>query len=273
MVNNLTVVKDNKMIQASYKLTLVEQRIILSAIAKIDSTLELSKDQGFTIRVAEIQDLFTDTKSKTSNYGQIREGVDRLYKRTILLDKNGRERRWIYEKEYNENEGSITIFFSPTIIPYLSQLKSNFTQYKLQWIKSFSSPYSIRIYELLCQWTSKGEREVELEWLKQTLGIEGKYERTNNFIARVIKPSIDDINEYSNLLVQYQTKKYGKVITHIQFKFDFKVQVAAEPKKIIEQPIKQKHLTLEQFVSKYKKETTGKNEFQVRQMMTSSKYK
>ena len=52
--SKLVVVKSNEVISASYKLSLNEQRIILTCIAKIDSTSELTKEQGVTIRVDEI---------------------------------------------------------------------------------------------------------------------------------------------------------------------------------------------------------------------------
>ena len=55
--DNLVVVKSNEVITASYKLTLNEQRIVLSCISKIDSMKELTKKDGVTIRVDEIKDL------------------------------------------------------------------------------------------------------------------------------------------------------------------------------------------------------------------------
>lgn len=259
MSQNLVVVKDNKLIQASYKLTLIEQRIILSCIAKIDSSKELSEGQGFTITVSEIQDLMTDNRNIKSMYADVKDAVERLWNREIKLDDKGSAIRWLVEKDmYHSNEGRVTLHFSSKIIPYLSQLKDNFTKYRLEWVSKFKSTHSIRIYELLVQWTSKGEREVELDWLKNVLQVNEKYQRTNNFIQRVIKPSIDEINEYSNLSVSYGVRKSGRTITHIQFKFDVK-----------EQSIKQnkKNLTLQEFVRNNQTSTKGKSEIEVRQMM------
>jgi plasmid replication initiation protein len=261
MNQNLVVVKGNQIIQASYRLTLVEQRIILGCIAKIDSTEKLSETQGFTIHVSEIRDLVSDSKTPSS-YSEIKEAVDRLYNRTITIDGEGSERRWIYEKKYNKNEGSVTLYFSPTLIPYLSQLKGNFTKYRLEWVKKFSSPHSIRLYELLVQWQSKGEREVALDWLKNILELSDKYPRTNNFIQRVIKPSIAEINQHSNLKVVFGTRKAGKTITHLQFKFDIQ-----EPQKAKEREV----LTIDQFVRQNPGLTKGKSELEVRKMMLKSK--
>jgi len=220
--DDLVVVKDNHIINSSYKLTLVEQRIILGCISKIDSTEQFTEEDGFTIRVSEIKDLTSDENMK-SLYNQIKQGTNRLYERSIKLNDDDTDVvRWIYRKRYNDDEGSVTLYFTKTVLPYLTQLKGNFTKYKLQYVSRFKSTHSIRIYELLVQWLSKGSREVEVDWLKKTLGVEDKYQRTNNFIGRVIKPSIEDINTHSNLNVKYGTRKTGRRITHIQFEFDVK---------------------------------------------------
>ena len=220
--DDLVVVKDNHIINSSYKLTLVEQRIILGCISKIDSTEQFTEEDGFTIRVSEIKDLTTDENMK-SLYNQIKQGTNRLYERSIKLNDDDTDVvRWIYRKRYNDDEGSVTLYFTKTVLPYLTQLRGNFTKYKLQYVSRFKSTHSIRIYELLVQWLSKGSREVEVDWLKKTLGVEDKYQRTNNFIGRVIKPSIEDINTHSNISVKYGTRKTGRRITHIQFEFDVK---------------------------------------------------
>jgi plasmid replication initiation protein len=222
--DDLVVVKDNNIINSSYRLTLVEQRIILGCISKIDSTRDFTDEDGFTIHVSEIEDLVTEGQL-TSLYTQIKLGTNRLYERSIRLNDDDTDLvRWIYRRVYNDSEGSVTLYFTKNVLPYLTQLKGNFTKYKLQYVSKFNSTHSIRIYELLVQWLSKGTREVEIDWLKKTLGVEDKYKRTNNFIERVVKKSIDDINTHSNITVKYGTRKTGRRVTHIQFEFDVKQQ-------------------------------------------------
>ena len=222
--DDLVVVKDNNIINSSYRLTLVEQRIILGCISKIDSTKEFSDEDGFTIHVSEIEDLVTEGQL-TSLYNQIKLGTNRLYERSIRLNDDDTDLvRWIYRRTYNDTEGSVTLYFTRNVLPYLTQLRGNFTKYKLQYVSKFKSTHSIRIYELLVQWLSKGTREVEIDWLKKTLGVEDKYTRTNNFIERVVKRSTDDINTHSNISVTFGTRKTGRRVTHIQFKFDVKEQ-------------------------------------------------
>ena len=262
-VDKLVVVKDNNIIESSYSLTLVEKRILLGCISKIDSTQQFTKKDGFTIRVDEIKDLVTERTSKNSLYSQVKKGMDRLGERWLDLNEKGTDKtRWIYRKKYNDEEGSITLYFTDEILPFLSELKGNFTKYKLQYVSKFSSIHSIRIYELLVQWLSKGTREIEVDALKKMLGVEGKYTRSSNFIEKVIKPSLNDINTHSNLNAGFGVRKTGKKVSHIQFEFNIKDEI--KQKQIKED----KALTLEQFVRDNPAKTKGKTELEVRKMMS-----
>ena len=262
-VDKLVVVKDNNIIESSYSLTLVEKRILLGCISKIDSTQQFTKKDGFTIRVDEIKDLVTERTSKNSLYSQVKKGMDRLGERWLDLNEKGTDKtRWIYRKKYNDDEGSITLYFTDEILPFLSELKGNFTKYKLQYVSKFSSIHSIRIYELLVQWLSKGTREIEVDALKKMLGVEGKYTRSSNFIEKVIKPSLNDINTHSNLNASFGVRKTGKKVSHIQFEFNIKDEI--KQKQIKED----KALTLEKFVRDNPAKTKGKTELEVRKMMS-----
>ncbi|NOU13805.1 MAG: replication initiation protein, partial [Methylococcaceae bacterium] len=84
------------------------------------------------------------------------------------------------------------------------------------------SVYSIRLYELLVQWSSAGEREIEVEWFKQQFQVGDKYSRVVDLKKRVIDPAIQEINEHSNFWVKYGQRKSGKTITHFQFQFGLK---------------------------------------------------
>ncbi|HIG27608.1 MAG TPA: RepB family plasmid replication initiator protein, partial [Verrucomicrobiales bacterium] len=147
--------------------------------------------------------------------------------------------------------------------PYLSELKGNFTKYKLEHIANFRSVHSIRIYELLCQWSFMGEREIEIDKLKLMLGLEDKYSRPTNFINRVIKVAVEEINRHSNINVAYGLRKTGRQITHIQLSFSINKN---EKKNRISQANR-----LAEFVRENEKLTRGKNDLEVKQIMNRRK--
>ena len=120
-MNELVVVKHNRVIEAAYKLTLAEQRVLLSVIAKIDSTIQIPLDAEFCITASEIRDLF-DLDSSQS-YRELKKSIDRLYERTVAIKGEDEHLRWLSWKKYDKGNGRVFIQFSQKIIPYLSQLR------------------------------------------------------------------------------------------------------------------------------------------------------
>lgn len=222
----LEVVKSNKVVEASYKLTLYEQRILLACIAQIHSKDELLEACKFEISAKEIADL-----SKLENinkvYQLLSEASDRLLDRKIILNDpdpdnprlKQRKLNWMSHIDYYPGDGKVILQFSKGIIPYLSELSKNFTRYKLTSVTKFKSTYSIRMYELLVQWLSVGERKLEVDWLKKQLQVETNYPRVGDFKNRVIDVSVNEINQHSNIWVKYTQRKAGRTITHFLFTF------------------------------------------------------
>lgn len=123
--DHLVVVKDNKIIEASYSLSLSEQRILLACISQIDSRSPLQSENKFQVVASDIIDLMGLNRSNA--YRDMKMAVEKLYNRSIKIDGEDSEMRWIYRKEYVKDEGKIVLYFSPEIIPYLSQLSDKFT--------------------------------------------------------------------------------------------------------------------------------------------------
>ena len=109
--------------------------------------------------------------------------------------------------------------FAQKMIPYLSVLEREFTKYKLESIAKMTSTHAIRLYELLMQWGSVGERDVSIEWLKRQTQIEGKYTAIKDFKKSVIDVAVSQINEYTDLEVSYDQRKSGRTVTHLIFTF------------------------------------------------------
>jgi plasmid replication initiation protein len=236
----LTVVKSNKVVEASYMLTLAEQRVLLACIAQIDSKAELTESYRFEITAAGVADL-AGLDSLSNAYRDLKKATEKLYERSVIIDDpdpenpqiQQRKTRWISSIDYIPGEGKLVLSFSHGIIPYLSQLSKEFTKYKLKHVARFESVYSIRLYELLVQWSSAGEREIEVEWLKNQFQVDDKYSRLGDLKKRVIDPAVAEINEHSNLWVTYGQRKLGRTVTHFQFRFGLKGKPQAQERKYL----------------------------------------
>ena len=173
MAKNNLIVKSNQVVEASYTLTTIEQRLILSAIAQVPKGEEVSDDVLYPLFTEDLIKLGGDKKA---SHKEFKEAVNRLYERSIVL-RDGDESdsfRWIQEKAFN-GPSMAFVRFSKPILPFLSNLKAEFTKYLESDIVGMSSPYAIRIYELMMQYRSIGKREISLEDLRWMFQLQDKY--------------------------------------------------------------------------------------------------
>ena len=218
VLNKNHVVKSNQVIEASYQLSAVEQRIVLAAISRIPKNQLITDDELYPVSVDELKQLGVHEKTA---YRDLKEGINRLYERSINLsiDDKSIKMRWVQEIQFLDSQSVIGIRFSKPILPFISNLSREFTKYALSDIAGINSGYGIRIYELLVQYRQIGKREISVESLRTMLELGKKYPLFADFKKRVIDTAIYQINEYSPLKVTYEQKKTGRKVTHIIFSF------------------------------------------------------
>ena len=231
----LTVYKANEIVEAGYRLSLNEQRVVLACIAQVNSAEKLLVTDEFELSAKDFTQLFSVSDDRA--YHSLIEVAESLFNRYVVLDNPYPNRprvkrlkmRWISSIGYMPDEGKIVLRFSQDILPYLSELKGQFTKYELKHIGNMTSIYAIRLYELLMQWKGTGTRTVEIEWLKQQFQLEGQYQAMKDFKKWVIDPAVKDINTHSDFEVSWTQKKTGRRVTHFTFTFGEKKPV--KPKK------------------------------------------
>lgn len=230
---NPLVTKSNHLIESAYKLSLAEQRLLLAVVAKIDSHPNkppITAADQIEVSATEIADLF-DMPVKQA-YAALKDAAERLYERSVTIGKPDPDdprveytkTRWVSAVSYLPAQGYVGLYLAPKVLPYLTQLAGEFTRYRLQNVAPMSSVYAIRLYELLVQWESTGEREVGLDWLRQQFLVPDNYSRLFDLKRYVIQPAIDQINAHSNLTVSYTQRKAGRQVVALQFKFGPKVE-------------------------------------------------
>lgn len=222
MARDVLVTKSNYLIEASYKLSLNEQRLVLCAIAQLDGRKPLSPDKNkITVTALEFAETF-DMPLKQA-YEAMEMAADRLYERDIrTADPKNKQRerfRWVSSVKYWESEAKVTLGFSVEILPYLTKLHRQFTSYALKQVANLSSAYAIRLYEFLVQFKSTGERYITVEDFRDSLELSDKYPVFADLRRRVIDPSVEMINVSTNLKVTWEPMKTGKAITAMKFSF------------------------------------------------------
>ncbi|MDY7117888.1 replication initiation protein [Halomonas sp. SSL-5] len=224
-MKNALVYKANALVEASYRLSLYEQRIILACIAQVRRDDTLTDQQLYTVSARQIADMAGISVDRA--YQHLKAASERLFDRRVTLHEapNGqggsrvRLTRWVQTVEYRDTEGAIALRFGTDMVPYLSQLTEQFTRYALADVAKMSSAHAIRLYELLAQWRGTGEREVSIEWLREALQLEDRYDNIRDLKRRVIEPAVEQINEHSPLWVKWSQRKTGRRVSHLGFTF------------------------------------------------------
>lgn len=224
MIKNSIIRKSNWLIGASYKLTLNEQRLILAAISKIPFDDPQTANKRVTITAKEMLSCFPDI-GENHVYEEMEKATESLFNRWIRLEdpEQIEKIRWIGAKiSYKKGEGRVGFSFSTEVLPYLQQLKKQFTRYTLGDISNFKSVYSIRLYEMLMQFQDTTIIIISLDKLKEKFGISEKYLVFKDFRRCVLEPSINELNEKSHFNVTYKGVREGRSIQNLEFFFSKK---------------------------------------------------
>lgn len=216
MSKHMLVTKSNNLIEARYKLTVEEQRLILFLVSMIQPTDEDFK--SYTIKVKDFMQL-VDVKNK-GIYKQFITISESLSGKTVTIKKENSTlvTSWLSSAEYFDNQGKIEISFDPKLKPYLLKLKNNFTTYKLENIIKLKSFYSIRIYELLKQYEKLQERVFTIEQLRNCLCIDNnQYPLYGNFKQKVLNVAKKELKEKTDIYFDIEEIKKERKIEKIKF--------------------------------------------------------
>ena len=227
MIRDKEVIKANDLIQKSrFSLSLLQQKIVLYLISQIsvfDTDFRLYE---FSIReFCQVCGLDYDSGG---NYAYLKDQIKEIRDKSIWIKlPNGDETllAWIEKPYINENSGVIKIRLDRDMIPYLIQLKENFTKYELIFTLHFKSKYTIRLYELIKSIhyhdLEAYERTYTVDELQKLLDAE-IYKTYQHFRENVLDKAIAEISEYSDKTVSYQPIRVGKKIGKIKFHIESK---------------------------------------------------
>ena len=274
--NNGLVVMDNKLIRASYKLTVNEIRLILVAIS------QMPKDDGpvdpkkaYYITKNDFVRLGVDPKNVARD---IRSACKELLSRVVTIKTpiGDLDTHWVHnvlhfksevferlKKEHPDAESDeefisslrlhnlmdslpmiansddnliARVVLHEDIIPYISQLREQFTQLMLDDVVDFGSFYSYRVYLMMMQFRSTGICTIKISDLRETLELKDKYEATKDLRKWVVVTAVDEINEKSPFNVTYDMTKTGRKFTHLVLKFKPKKKDAITAKDVFRDP-------------------------------------
>lgn len=221
--NPKILMKNNLLIQAKYSLTLVENRIFLLMMYKLQKesngvlSCEISHD--------EFKQIIKHAKDKTIK--NISKSLSSLRKKSIFFMEEKENKKGIIWGEYGflngftyDDERKIfKIEASEKIYDLLNNyLQTGYTPANLAALFSMKNYYSQRLYDLLRLWSgTKSVINYSLEDLKMYLQLDESYPEYGNFKRRVILPAIKELNETGYFEIDFKENKVGRKVDSIDF--------------------------------------------------------
>lgn len=215
------IVKSNSLIQKTrYNLSLQEQKIILYLISKIKPTDD--EFETYTFNLKDLCDVCGITYH-SKNYQNFKDALKTLHDNSFWVKTENGETlcTWVNKVWIDEKKLAVEIRLDEDLRPYLLQLRENFTVYELGYILVMKSKYSVRLYELLKSYSNLVEIQLSVAELKERLQTP-EYSDYKNFRVRVIDPAVSEINEQTDIHVEYEQHKTGRAITHLTFRISEK---------------------------------------------------
>lgn len=223
------ITMSNGLTRAGHGLTLSEKRLIGLAVSKIDSKMATPKELVYTIHASEYAAQW-DMDDHTA-YEALQDAAKNLYNRSITYFKQYSQRkgaslttvklRWVYKIEYNKGMGTVTLGFSPDVLPHLTNLKKQFTSYKLGQTNALRSMFSWRLLELLERFKSSGWAEYAIEDFCEAMNATEKQRADfNNIRRRIIEPAVKELVEKDGWLIEWEPVKAGRKVAKVRFKFE-----------------------------------------------------
>ena len=124
----------------------------------------------------------------------------------------------VYQDENENNQWYVEIDAHDRALPLMFNFKQNYFRYELWNALKLKSKNQLRLYELLKQYENIGIREIQLDQLKDWLGINAsEYPRWNNFRAKVIIECQVALKKYTDIEFGYEKIKSGRKVIGVKF--------------------------------------------------------
>ncbi|TEA96307.1 RepB protein, partial [Lactococcus cremoris] len=234
----------NALIQSVAKMQKTALKMFELAVSCID-TENLPENNTVFLSKTELFKFFE--VASNSKHTQFKEAIEIMQKQAYFKIKSNKKLGIEYESivpipyvKWNDYNDEVTIQFSEHIMPYLINLKSEFTQYKISELQKLNSKYSIILYRWLSMnynqyehYSVKGGRRAEqvesyrnpsisVKELREITDTVNEYKEIYDFEKRVLKNAIEEINEHTSFNVSYEKIKKGRSIDSIVFHIEKK---------------------------------------------------
>lgn len=215
-----TMAIQNKVSECFKSMSVDEKRILIMA-SPVARNINASEQDQILISAQQFAD---DCGIKVNSaYKQIEHASKKLVDRSFsYVNEKGKKvySNWVIDATYED--AGISLRFTSIVLVMLKILdKYNpYTRYKKDIVLKLRKDYSIDFYHLAKKNQAKNGFELTLDEMFIEFGLPESYRDLRNLKRRVLKSSLDEINKFTDVIVDYNPIKKGRSV--IGFKFTVK---------------------------------------------------
>lgn len=158
-----------------------------------------------------------------NSYRILNKACRKLMKTDLTLTRNESTELWQINicsmAKYNKKAGRITIQFTDSIMPYLSQVRKKFVLYNLKETANFGSLYTTRLYELIQEFKDTGYIIKSVDKLREIFAVGSFFKRYNDLKKRTFDHACKEINNNYEMDLKYEEIKEGRKVVAVKFMF------------------------------------------------------
>lgn len=226
------VTMQNSLIRAGHGLSLPEKRIVMMAVSMLDSRKSYRPGDVPTTRITAAEYAALAECEMNTAYEALQDAAKQLYHRSITFYEPAHKRRgkaveptkvqmrWVGQVHYQKGEGWVELYWWPKLLPYLTNIKKQFTSYQLKQASALRSAYSWRLLELLLRFEKTGVAEYTIEDFAVSMDATPK--QRENFAAirrKIIEPAVKELNDKDGWLIDWVPIKAGRKVAKVRFTF------------------------------------------------------
>lgn len=221
--------KSNDIVQKTMNRFTYKQNQLMALLLGKYVNLKTDECIDTSVSIEELREVLSIQSQGGNAYERIRRAIELFGERGsvgIYTEKNGKPKwTWMpYFTKIELTEDGVTFNWNEGMKPYLIKLKNNYTQYLANDYLKLHSVYSQNLYENLKS-VENFERNygkkpvIQLDELRRIFQVEGKktYEDFRYLNVKILKKSVAEITEVTDLNVSYSTIKKGKKVVAIEF--------------------------------------------------------
>lgn len=247
-------IRRNELLPLKHK-KVVEHNDLITSVAKMDkvplkifelavSHINVKNPPKDNIIIISKKSLFAFFKvSDNDKHHRFKEAIERMQKQAYFVIKQEDANQGAYFESivpipyvrWNDYNDNVTIEFNHRIMPYLIDLKNNFTQYAILDVMNLNSKYSVILYKWLSMnynqfdhykdgnYRTKAQLEsyqnplITMTDLRHMTNTEKLYLDFRNFEKRVLKQAIQEISKETHFYVSYEKIKKERSVSAIKF--------------------------------------------------------